>query len=158
MKRKEVFEISHATETFQSILGENTNLEHLSNDSNVLILYSNEKHKAFYSGTLDILDFINETEELNAEVCSSDEDYIEIALHSADFWIGTFIIQSIVVPVFVGVITSYIYDKLKANNNDNVSIKIIVENEKGKSKAVSFEGKVEDFQKAVKAINKLKND
>lgn len=83
----------------------------------VLILPSHQTDDVFYAGSLDILDYLKENK-LKVDLYSTDEKYKELSLHGADLWLGTFIIQSVVIPIFCGVISSYIYDKLKAKPDD----------------------------------------
>jgi len=157
--RKEKLTIESSNLRFNKLAEDSPELRELIVGSNVLILPSREEHNAFYTGTLDILDHMKESEgDLAIDILSTDDEYRELGLHGADIWLGTFIVKSIVVPIFVGLITSYIYDKVKAKKDDHVSIKIIVEDKDGESKAVSFDGKVEDFNKAVDAINEIADE
>lgn len=123
----------------------------------VLILPSHDTDAAFYVGSLDILDYLKENH-INADIFSTDEEYKELSLHGADLWLGTFIFQSVVIPIFCGVISSYIYDKLKAEPNDKISLKFIVEKKDKSSATVSYDGKVENIEKALDAVKKFADD
>lgn len=123
----------------------------------ILILPSHQTNDAFYAGSLDILDYLNESE-LNADLYSTDEEYKELSLHGAGLWLGTFIVQSLVIPIFCGVISSYIYDKLKAKPEDKISLKLIVEKKDKSSATVSYNGKVENVEKALSAVKKFADD
>lgn len=123
----------------------------------VLLLPSHGSEAAFYVGSLDTLDYLNENG-LEADLYSTDEEYKELSLHGADLWLGTFIFQSIVIPVFCGVISSYIYDKLKAKPEDKISLKFIIEKKDKSSATVSYDGKVEDVEKALNAVKKFSDD
>lgn len=62
------------------------------------------------------------------------------------------------IPVFCGVIASYIYDKLKANKDDKISLKFIVEKKDGSTSTVSYDGKVEEVSKALDAVKEFSNE
>ena len=124
---------------------------------NVLILPSHQTQDAFYAGSLDIVDYLNEGK-LNADLYSTDEEYKELSLHGAEIWLGTFLIKDIVIPVFCGLISSYIYDKLKAKPDDKISLKFIVENKDKSSATISYDGKVEYVEKALSAVKKFVDD
>ena len=120
----------------------------------VIILPSHGTDDAFYGGTIETLDFLND-HDVPAEVYSTDEDYKEISLHGADLWLGTILVKYVFIPVFCGVISSYIYDKLKAKKDDNISLKFIVENKDGKTTSVSFDGTVDKLPAALKEVRKI---
>ncbi|QUM89533.1 hypothetical protein HWV03_12345 [Moritella sp. 36] len=126
-------------------------------DKSVVILPSHGHDDLYYTGTLDTLDFLNENG-INAEIYATDDDYKELELRGADIWLGTFIIQIIVLPIFVNVVSSYIYDKIKAKSDDNISLKLMVENKDGKTSAVEFRGKVENLEKAIDAAKGFCNE
>ena len=123
----------------------------------MVILPSHGHDDAYYAGTLDTLDFLNENG-IDTDVYASDEEYKELGLHGAEIWLGTFIIQSIVVPIFCGVVSAYIYDKLKAKDDDDIALRFMVENKKGKTIAVEFNGKVENLDKALDAIKSFSDE
>ncbi|GAB3108834.1 hypothetical protein G8770_23410 [Aestuariicella hydrocarbonica] len=126
-------------------------------EAGAIILPSHGTQDAFFGGTLDTLDFLNENK-VPTEIYSTDEDYKELALHGADIWLGTILVKYIFIPVFCGVISSYIYDKLKAQKDDNISLKFIVENKDGKTTTVSFDGKVESLPAAIDEVRKISNE
>lgn len=120
----------------------------------VLILPSHGTDDAFYSGTLDTLDFLNENG-IDADVYANDEDYKELGLHGADIWLGTIFVKNIVIPIFCSVIGAYIFEKIRANKDDKVSVKFVVEKKDGQSSAISYDGKVENLDKAIDAVKRL---
>ena len=154
---KERFLVEDSDISLASLIGKKPELE--LRDVEILILPSSEEKNAFYSGTLEILDYLHEnSDSTKVEIFSTDDEYRELGLHSADFWIGTFWVSSVVVPLLVNLISNYIYDKLKAKDDDHVSLKVIVEGKKGKSKAISFDGNVENLNKALDAVSELSDD
>jgi hypothetical protein len=125
--------------------------------ANVVILPSHGTEDKFYNSTLDTLDYLNENKVLT-EVFATDDDYKVLGLHGADIWLGTFIIKNFIIPVFCGVIATYIYEKLKAQKGDKVSLKFIVEKKDGNTTSVSFDGKVEDLSKALDEVKKFSDE
>lgn len=155
---KERFDVSSSDITFEQLAKDAP--EELSNNINeigVLILPSHETDDSFYTGSLDTLDYLND-KGLKADIYANDEDYKELGLHAADIWLGTFFVKNIVIPIFCGVIASYIYEKLKAKKDDKISLKFIVEKKDGKTSTVSFDGKVEEVGKALDAVKEFSNE
>lgn len=111
---KERFDVSSSGITFEE-LAKDAPEELLNNinETGVFILPSHETDDSFYTGSLDTLDYLNDNG-IKTEIYANDEDYKELGLHAADIWLGTFFVKNIVIPVFCGLIASYIYDKLKA--------------------------------------------
>jgi hypothetical protein len=154
----EHFEVSEGGPTFQELVEQaSPSLVSEIQGKSVLILPSHYTANTFYRGTLEILDYMKENQ-VDVDIFSSDEEYKELSLHGDDFWLGTFILQSVVIPIFCGVISSYIYDKLKAKPDDKISLKFIVEKKDKSSATVSYEGKVEDVEKALNAVKKFEDD
>lgn len=136
--------VSNAPEEISSVI----------NEKAVIILPSHETKDSFYSGSLETLDYLNENG-INTDIYSNDEEYKELGLHGADIWLGTLFIKNFIIPVFCSVIAAYIYDKLKAKKGDKISLKFIVEKKDGNSSTVSFDGKVEDLDKAIDAVKRV---
>lgn len=154
----ERFEVAEDGPNFQKLIEQAPPaLASVIQGKSVLLLPSHGYQDAFYAGSLDTLDYLNENG-LDADLYSTDEEYKELSLHGADLWLGTFIFQSIIIPVFCGVISSYIYDKLKAKPDDKISLKFIIEKKDKSSATVSFDGKVKDVEKALNAVKKYADD
>ena len=120
---------------------------------NVLILPSDDENNAFYAGTLELLDYFSANFDSGlADIFILDENYKELTLHSKEFRIGTLLVISVIVPFFVNLLSGYIYDKLKADANDNISITVIVQKKNGSSKSIQYTGKVEKMKQALDAI------
>lgn len=154
----ERFEVIEDGPTFQELIEQaSPTLACEIQGKSVLLLPSHGSEDAFYAGSLDTLDYLNENG-LEADLYSTDEEYKELSLHGADLWLGTFILQSIVIPVFCGVISSYIYDRLKAKPGDKISLRFIIEKKDKSSATVSFDGKVEDVEKALNAVKKFSDE
>lgn len=158
MDIKENFTIEESELTFEKLIHD-APLE-LSSElkgKGIVILPSHGHDDAFYAGTLDTLDFLNENQ-LNTDVYATDEDYKELSLHGADIWLGTFFIKNFVIPVFCSVIAAYVYDKIKAQKGDKISLKFMVEKKDGKTTAVQFDGKVEELNKALDAVKSFSDE
>ncbi|MCD9480488.1 hypothetical protein [Photobacterium phosphoreum] len=125
--------------------------------ASIVILPSHGSGDAFYIGTLDTLDYLNEND-LPSEVFATDDEYKELGLHGAEFWIGTFIIKNFAIPIFCSLIAAYVYDKLKAKDDDKISLKFIVENKTGKTTSVSFDGKAEKLSKVLDEVKKFSDE
>lgn len=85
--------------------------------------------------------------ENSVELCIDKEKIEEIALHSAEFHLGKFLIENIIAPVFVDLLSDYLKNKLFAKDDDIASIELIIadKNGKDKSKEISFKGKTTDL-------------
>ncbi|AYC30977.1 hypothetical protein D3880_00615 [Pseudomonas cavernae] len=155
MEIEEKFQVREESLTLAGLLSKAPiSLAETIKNKSVVILPSHGTIDAFYAGSLDILDHLNNNE-IDADIYASDEDYKELSLHGADIWLGTFFITSVVVPIFCNVISSYIYDKLKAKNEDKISLQIIVERKNGTTTSVNFDGKIESLDKAINAVKEL---
>jgi len=151
---KEKFSIQEETVTFQTLIENSPDLAEELKDKNVVILPSHDTKDAFYAGSLDTLDYLNNSE-LNADISSTDENYKELGLHSADIWLGTFIVKNFVIPIFCSVIAAYIYENLKAKPDDKISLRFIIEKKDGNTASVNFDGKVENLNKALDAVKEF---
>lgn len=89
------------------------------------------------------------------EICVSDENYNELELHSDVINIADILVNQYTLGILINLISSYLYDKLrKYNRKDsevNTKINITVEMTK-KSKMISYEGSIENFERAMLKI------
>lgn len=158
LKKKEQFEIYDSDIRFETLVKNAPNeIAEIINETTVLILPSHGTVDSFYAGSLDTYDYLI-ANEIKTEIYSNDDDYKELSLHAADIWLGTFFIKNFVIPIFCSVLAAYVYDKLKANKDDNISVKFIIEKTKGEASTVSFDGKVENLEKALDAIKKFSDE
>jgi len=81
----------------------------------------------FPIGTEEILRYFKEKlpEEQLIDICISDELYQEFAFYSDYKRLGNYIIKSVAVPIFVGVMYTYVYDKFIKEDNTKPQIEII---------------------------------
>lgn len=125
--------------------------------SSVVILPSHGTKNEFYSGTIETYDFLNGNN-IATEISETDDNYKELSLHGAEIWLGSFLIKNFIIPVFCSVIAAYIYDKLKAKKDDNISLKFIVEKKDGNTSSVSYEGKVENLPKVLDEVKNFSDE
>lgn len=78
-------------------------------------------------------------------------------LHADIVYVATLVVQYTVLPIVTSMIASYLYDKVKSMNKEkdetNTNVHIIVE-KNGKSKKVDYEGSIDNFEKAMKTVEK----
>jgi hypothetical protein len=81
----------------------------------------------FPIGTEEILRYFKEMlpDEYPIDICITDEDYQEFAFYSDYKRLGHFVIKEIAIPVFVGVISTFIYDKYIKLDETKPQIQII---------------------------------
>ena len=158
---KELFEIRDSDVGFDTLEGVFGSIEHDVSSVDILAIpvgseYS-DSNRAFHNSIGDVYDyFVSESKDAQFDVYSDDGELEELMLHSDDWWLGSFLLTSVFIPGFVNLITSYVYDVLKAKNDDNISIEVIVDKGKKGSKSVNYRGKVGNLQKAIDAVKKLK--
>lgn len=101
----------------------------------------------FHQDTAALFKYLrtNLEDSTSVEVCASDEEYMEIALHSATHRFSTIITTYVAAPLIVGLLTNYLYDNLKAKPTDNVEVALVVEDHECKAFKFEFTGKAEDF-------------
>ena len=111
---------------------------------------------AFPQGTVELYKYIEEkvSSISTVELCINDEDYQEIALYSRQLRLGTFIVTLLIAPVLVNVLSSYISEKLKGNNEDKISVSIQIE-DGCKNYKLTYDGNVNDFIKIKKDVEQV---
>ncbi|MDU5082829.1 hypothetical protein [uncultured Tissierella sp.] len=111
----------------------------------------------FPEGTLEFFEYIKDraiNTDLIPDICVSDERYRELELHSDIINLPELIVNNFALPIITSIIASYFYDKIKERKKDiNATVNITVE-KKGKSKKISYEGNIENFEKTMKIVSK----
>ena len=76
----------------------------------------------------EILRYLNNTKQIKADAPCSDEDFKEIELHDAVIDLGIFLLSGVVLPIFLNLISSFLYDKIKNKGEDanKVEAKIVI--------------------------------
>lgn len=92
---------------------------------------------------------------LSIEICSNDDEYLEISLHSASFRLSKIVVNYVAAPLLVGMLTNYLYDEMKAKPTDNVEVTLIVEDHECHSFKFSFKGEAKDFELLADQVGEL---
>jgi hypothetical protein len=81
----------------------------------------------FPIGTEDILRYFKEKlpQEQSIDICISNENYQEFAFYSDYKRLGNFLVKAVAVPVFVTILSAYVYDKYIKDDNTKPQIQII---------------------------------
>lgn len=124
-----------------------------------IILLHHEDFKGFKScfpeQTYQFYSFLKKEaikHDLSVDIAASDEEYGELELHADVVNISEVLIQWILFPVVTEMIAAYLYDLVKQRKRKmNACIKMSVE-KKGKTKTISFEGDIENFERAMKSM------
>jgi hypothetical protein len=114
----------------------------------------------FFQDTIKLLNYLQAglNGQLTVEICSNDDEYLEIALHSATFRISKIFTTVVAVPLVVGLLTNYIYDELKAKPTDVVELSIVVEDHDCKSFEFKYKGEARDLNQLSDKVGQLVRD
>lgn len=96
----------------------------------------------FAEETIDFIKFCcNETTEYKSDVLT-DGDISVRSLHSFDIWLPVIkVAEYALIPIVVGLITNYIYDKLKGREKDDAKVEFSICVTKGKKKtSIHYKG------------------
>jgi hypothetical protein len=166
-KSNECFEVVCSNITFSSVMGEmGLSEERIEELKNIEILalpsknYCSENGKSFYGATREFYMYCQEKEPgQTIDFCTEKAQYLEIDLNSVELFLGTFLISSIIVPVFVNLISEFIKNKL-THNDDKITINIIInDNRQNNSIAINFRGTKEDFDhKVIRTLSTYSKD
>ncbi len=121
--------------------------------------------------TEEIFQFVRERldGQATADIAIEDEDYKEVALHSALLIIGAFVVTSLVAPVLTDVVSEYIKRRIYGDakgDRTNVRFSLTVEERIAGSArriAISYDGPASEFHTSMKnaiavEVPKLKQD
>lgn len=103
--------------------------------------------------------YLKKNKDIKSEICVSDDKFETLGLHFDVMVFATMLVKEYVLPVLLGVISSFLHDFIKSRNKKKDEVearkKIIVKtDEKNKTKLVSFEDTAEQFEKAAETIKK----
>lgn len=81
----------------------------------------------FPIGTEDILSYFKEKlpQEQIIDICITNENYQEFAFYSDYKRLGNFLVKAVAVPVFVTILSAYVYDKYIKEDNTKPQIQVI---------------------------------
>jgi hypothetical protein len=157
MNKNNYFDIKKCGITIETVLkDENLSKERFEELKNFKMLalpkkkYHNTEGNFFHSATRDFYLYCRQENPGNYfDFCTEKKFYKEISLNANELFLGGFIIINIALPIFINLISSFIYKKL-TEKNDKVNVDIIVQNEKSKeSHEIIFRGTREDFEEKV---------
>lgn len=142
--------------------------------SDVLLIptlnFRNQKRPVFPVNTERLLTYLRNHFEANGkvEILINDADYYELALHGKSHRLGKWFVKSVILPIALGVLTSYLYDEIKGAHpdtnekheafeasKDQVTFTIIVERPDGKCVKFTYEGDVKNIEETTKSIEKM---
>lgn len=102
----------------------------------------------FPEANADFYNFLVDNE-INAEFCIEEQDYKELALHDESINLGLILINGLMLPVIVNLISDYIKSK-RGERKANVNVTII-EKKKGSFREFKYEGDPEQLNGAIKS-------
>lgn len=128
--------------------------------ANLLIIpnenFRDEADVLFSETTREFFDFIREfpNDEIIADIAISDEDFKRIELHSAMVEVAPIIVQTIVLPIALNIISSFLYDLVKKYRrkpeDTYAKVQIITEETATKkSKKITYEGPVSGIKEVL---------
>ena len=138
---------------------EDSTKERIRNGRIIILPEKVGENYTIYNDTLNLKKYINMTQkDLNVQICMDTKKITTYHLHSGDLWFSTlyFISTEIGLPLIIGIISSYIYDKLKKLKGEaqTIHIKIVIKDKKkNKTKMFSFDGPSEDIKDTFKKID-----
>lgn len=135
--------------------------------ANVLIIpqaFRNYQRMVFPENTTSFLEYLrvkSNQSDIISNICIDDENYLELELHDNTINLPELLANWIVFPILTSIISSYLYDKIKERSSKKnvlkTTINITVESN-GKSKRIHYEGNAENFDNAMKTVNKRLKD
>ncbi len=134
-----------------------------SKDANVFIIPEEHLRDGydilFFENTKNLLRALNDHGDIKADVPCSEEDFKEIELHSGLLELGTFLVTSFIFPIFVNLVSSFIYDLIKKNDDDpkkvKARLKVNVDKKNGKSIKFEYKGPASTFNSSMKKIEEI---
>lgn len=115
---------------------------------------------AFHQDTASFARYLakNLAGQAKIEVLADDDEYVEIALHGASLRFSTIVVTAVVAPVLINLLSSYIYDELKAKPSDTIEMSLIIEDHHCHAMHLEFKGEAKDFVSAADKIKQVARD
>ena len=115
----------------------------------------------FPETTREFFEYIQDhpNDEIVADIAISDDNFQRIELHSAVIEVATIIVNVVVLPVAINMISNYLYDLIKKYHrkpeDTSARLKIISEEAKTKkTKIISYEGPVSEVKETLEIATK----
>lgn len=140
------------------------NIKDKTDISDILVLPKKFSDKEYYYAqeTIDFVKFCREQDDKHQIDILDNEDVMVRSLHSADIWLPViWISQNILLPIVIGLISSYIYDKIKGRGKEPTTVDVTIQindKKKGINKSIHYSGDAKTFKEVFDKIdiNKLK--
>ncbi|UKK50335.1 hypothetical protein L6472_09915 [Prevotella sp. E13-17] len=173
MENLKINDATRSRDEWMEIVGLPEDLRQNVMAADVLIVPSmiQDQPKAFMVGTMDLYALLKSHLGDKMEICIADEDYEEIELNSRTLRLGSFLVVSVALPLFLNLVGNYIYDRLtepgpvvkevdvpEYQQPATVSFTITVEDTLGKKKEFQYEGPAADYKKVAAEIQKMWNE
>ena len=117
----------------------------------------------FPETTREFFEYIQDhpNDEIVADIAISDDNFQRIELHSAVIEVATIIVNVVVLPVAINMISNYLYDLIKKYHrkpeDTSARLKIISEETKTKkTKIISYEGPVSEVKETLEIFSEDK--
>jgi hypothetical protein len=111
----------------------------------------------FHQDTTTLYQYLKKhlSSEFAIEVCADDHEFVEISLHSASFRISKIVASVAVAPLLVNLLSSYLYDYMKAKPTDNVEASLVIEDHECRAFKFDFKGEAKDFNLLADKVGEL---
>lgn len=107
----------------------------------------------------EVLEYSRDNPDLTMDIAATDDNYKVIELHSLLLQIGDFVVTNVVLPIAVGIVTNYVYDKIKRLHREKEDVEVrvtfIAVNADGTSKQISYDGPADKLETVINAIKEL---
>jgi hypothetical protein len=114
---------------------------------------------AFHQDTPALYRFlVAELGGLKVEICANDEEYVEVSLHSQSFRLSSIVVTYVAAPLLINLVSSYIYDHLKAKPTDAVEVSLVIEDHECKMFKFAFKGEAKDIHLLADQVGQLARD
>ena len=157
--------IENSDLTFESLKAKPyfpTTLQEDISKANVLLIplenFRNGIDALFPENTDDFLQFLKCNESLGfiPDIVISDEQYKKIEMHCDWLFLGIVLVEYVALPIFINILSNYLYDKIKNNKikrDSIVEVEINVEETKTKkTKRIRYKGAADDAKKSLDDI------
>lgn len=121
--------------------------------------FRDNQNPVFPEETMQFYEFIKEYNdgELIGDICISDDNYLELELHADLVYLANMVLENVIFPVAIQLISNYIEGKLQKSKTD-LKIKVNITVVDGEtSKNISYEGDADKFEDTIKAANRINN-
>lgn len=145
-------------------LGLGRGLEQQLESADILLVPEKSRHDGvayfFHQDTGAFFQFLQDSlaGQASVELCATDAEYVEVALHSAVHRIGKIVVAYTVAPLLINLLSSYIYDSLRAKPTDVVEASLVVEDHECKAFKFTYKGEAKDFHALADKVGQLSRD